>query len=88
MSKTYDVDELEGLFDRLVESVYVGKYDIRNEGNHTAINRVMPNIKNLFVSPYEYLEEKSNWLGKIGGSMLKIATGMFSIGGLLPHAKL
>lgn len=47
----------------------------------------MPSVKNLFVSPYEYVEEKSHWLGKVGGSLLKFASGMFSLGGILPQGK-
>ena len=41
----------------------------------------------MFISPYEYVEKRSSWLGKIGGSVLQLAGGIFSISGLLPQAK-
>jgi hypothetical protein len=71
----------------LTDKIFESKYDIRHEGNYSVINRVNPNIKNLFVSPYEFVEQRSNWLGKIGGTMLKFAGGMFSFAGMLPQAK-
>ena len=51
------------------------------------VSKVDPSIRNLFVSPYEYVEQRSSWLGKIGGSMLKLAGGMFSFAWMLPQAK-
>ena len=67
--------------------MYDNKYDARKDGNYSCINRVRPSVKNMFVSSYEYVEETSSWFSKIGGSMLKLAGGMFSIASLLPQAR-
>ena len=64
------------------------KYDIRNEGGYSSMGKVGASARNYFLSTYQYVpEKKTSIFGKVGGSILKLMGGVFSVGELFPQAK-
>ena len=64
----------------MVKKVLEYKFDIEKEKQYTCMNKMGKESINLFTSPYEYIEQKTSTLSKIGTTIFKLMGGFFSPG--------
>lgn len=89
MKQTYNIQELNQLFETMVNGVLNARFDRNREEVHTSINKAGKQARNRFLSEYEYVAEKTkSKLAIVGSAVFKLVGGLISYGDWFPSPKI